>query len=151
MAYILVVDDDDIVAEYAAGILMNAGHACGWVGDAEAAMDVLGQRRPDLVLLDHDMPGESGVALLRRMRNSPRLYDLPVAMFTGSVGAEEEQIARYSGAQDYIRKPFVAEMLVLRVEAILKKRQSKPRHRTLAQNVGVEQAPIALNPVRMVG
>lgn len=123
MAYILVVDDDDIVAEHAANVLTDAGHACGWVDSNKAAMDLLVKRRPNLILLDQNMPQENGTALLRRLRNSPRLYDIPVIMLTGITGIKEEQIAYYHGAQDYIRKPFSERMLIFRVEQVLKSRQ----------------------------
>ena len=82
MAHILVVDDDDIVAELASGILISAGHACGFVSDAAQAWQLLQWRRPDLLLLDEDMPGERGSTFLRRLRASPAFYDLPVIMFT---------------------------------------------------------------------
>ena len=57
MPHILIVDDDEIVAELAANALMDAGYAAGWVSDAEQAMKLLEWRRPDLVLLDQNMPG----------------------------------------------------------------------------------------------
>ena len=140
MAHILVVDDDDILAENAARILIDAGHACGWVSDAKSAFEVLGKRRPDLVLLDQNMPGESGNSLLRRLRNSPRFYDLPIAMLTAVTGLKEEQIALYNGAQDYIRKPFSEKMLVFRVNQILKSRAERGKHRTLDEEVGIHRS-----------
>ena len=141
MAHILVVDDDDILAENAARILIDAGHACGWVSDAKSAFEVLGKRRPDLVLLDQNMPGESGNSLLRRLRGSPRFYDLPIAMLTAVTGLKEEQVAYYNGAQDYIRKPFSEKMLVFRVNQILKARAGRPRHMTLEEEVRQQLEP----------
>ncbi len=122
MAHILVVDDDDIVAELATRILIDAGYACGYVCDARAALEVLSRRKPDLILLDQNLPGENGTALLRRMRGSPLLYDIPVIMLTGLQGEREERIAYYCGAQDYIRKPFTEKMLVHRVRQMLRYR-----------------------------
>ena len=127
MAYILVVDDDDIVAEHAARVLLDAGHACGFVSDAETAWELLKQRRPDLIVLDHNMPGENGGSLLRRIRSSPDLYDVPVIMLTGIQEVEQEQIAYYNGAQDYIRKPFSPRMLTYRVREVLRAREAAKR------------------------
>ncbi|WP_052761728.1 response regulator transcription factor [Aurantiacibacter luteus] len=127
MAYILVVDDDDIVAEHAARVLIDAGHACGWVSDAKAAMDLLRKRRPDVILLDHNMPGENGGSMLRRLRASPSLYDIPVIMLTGIQDVKQEQIAYYDGAQDYIRKPFSEKMLVYRIRQVLASREFHAR------------------------
>lgn len=143
MGHILIVDDDDIVAEHASNVLMDAGHGCGWVTDAKAAMAVIGRRRPDLVLLDQNLPGENGTVLLRRLRNSPRFYDLPVIMLTGAMGFKEEQIALYNGAQDYIRKPFGSKMLVFRVNQILKARSG---HRTVGARIGTEADKASLVP-----
>ena len=147
MAHILVVDDDAIVAERAAQVLIDAGHACGWVGDAETAMSVIQRRRPDLILLDDQLPGESGTQFLRRLRQSPKYYDLPVIMLTGVLGFKEEQIAYYNGAQDYIRKPFSEQMLQFRVKQLLDQRHGYGRHRTLAETVGV-LPPKPSGPVR---
>lgn len=127
MAYILVVDDDDIVAEHAARVLLDAGMACGFVSDAETAWQLLKHRRPDLILLDHNMPGENGGSLLRRIRTSPDLYDVPVIMLTGIQEVKQEQIAYYNGAQDYIRKPFSPRMLVYRVREVLRAREMATR------------------------
>ena len=127
MAYILVVDDDDIVAEHAAQVLLDAGYAAGHVGDAEAALEVMRRKTPDLLLLDQNMPGLSGANLLRKMRGSEKFYDIPVVMFTGVQGIREEQIAYYNGAQDYIRKPFSPNMLLFRVKQVLRSREARAR------------------------
>jgi len=140
MAHILVVDDDDIVAERAAQVLIDAGHACGWVNNAETAMRVLSRRRPDLILLDESLPGDSGTGLLRRLRQSAQFYDLPVIMLTATLGFKEEQIAYYNGAQDYIRKPFGEKMLQFRVKQLLETRKDRPAHRPLAEQLGLSGA-----------
>lgn len=145
MAHILIVDDDELVAGLAADALVNAGHVCGCVHGAEPALDLLKWRRPDLLLLDQDMPGMSGVSMLRALRTSENLYDLPVIMFTAMSGREDEEQAIYAGAQDYIRKPFMPAALVSRVEALLEKRSARPRHEdlrtVLAKSAGLWRDP----------
>ncbi|GAA0280675.1 hypothetical protein GCM10009127_22350 [Alteraurantiacibacter aestuarii] len=133
MAHILIVDDDDIVAELASEILISEGHACGWVSDAKEAEKLLAWRRPDLLLLDQNMPGENGTSLLRRLRNSPQFYDLPIIMFTSIAGAEDESQAYFLGAQDYIRKPVDPKFLVWRVNQTLRARAERPKHRDLEE------------------
>lgn len=151
MAYILVVDDDDIVAEHAAQVLINAGHACGWVCDTKAALQVLSRREPDLILLDQNMPGENGTILLRRLRNNPRFFDIPVVMLTGVHGLREEQIAYYNGAQDYIRKPFSDKMLVYRVRQVLRSRENRARGSLRARLTDFEDSPtLSSRPMRIV-
>lgn len=150
MARILIADDDELIAELASEVLIDAGHACGWVTSAEAAWRCVQAKRPDVLLLDHAMPGESGLSLLRRLRGSPLLYDLPVIMFTGMSGAEDEAQAIYAGAQDFLRKPFAPQALVARVRRILDQRAARPRHVDLATALAVRQpvTPALAQPAR---
>jgi len=128
MARILIADDDELIAELASEVLIDAGHACGWVTSAEAAWDCVRRKRPDILLLDQGMPGESGMTLLRRLRRSPALYDLPVIMFTAMRGEQDELQAIYAGAQDFVSKPFDPANLVMRVRRLIKLRGNRPRH-----------------------
>ncbi len=131
MAHILIADDDELIAGMASEVLIGEGHACGWVTDGEQALALLKWRRPDLLLLDQDMPGLTGGQLLRKLRTSEDLYDLPVIMFTAMTGANDEQQARYHGAQDYIRKPFDPNFLIWRVNQAMEARRQRPKHETL--------------------
>ncbi|MHA7818773.1 MAG: response regulator [Erythrobacter sp.] len=141
MAFILIADDDELVAELATQVLIDAGHACGWVTSGEEAWALLQRKRPDVLLLDQDMPGISGVSLLRRLRQSENFYDLPVIMFTAMSGEQDESQAIYAGAQDYIRKPFDPKGLTGRVQRVLSRREERPQHTDLktylAQSAGL--------------
>lgn len=128
MARILIADDDELIAELASEVLIDAGHACGWVTNAADAWECAMRKRPDILLLDHAMPGESGMTLLRRLRRSPMLYDLPVIMFTAMCGEQDEVQAIYAGAQDFLTKPFDPVDLVARVSRMIKLRAGRPRH-----------------------
>lgn len=138
MSHILIVDDDEIIAQLASEVLMDAGHVCGWVGDGERALDLLRWRRPDLLLLDQDMPGLTGAQVLRSLRSSAENYDLPVIMFTGITGKHDENAAFHNGAQAYLRKPFEAATLLRQVEEVLSARAARPRHLNLMDHL--EQA-----------
>lgn len=128
MARILIADDDELIAELASEVLIDAGHACGWVTSAAAAWSCVQRKRPDILLLDHDMPGESGMTLLRRLRRSAEFYDLPVIMFTAMSGEQDACQAIYAGAQDFLTKPFLPLDLVARVGRLIKLRGARPRH-----------------------
>lgn len=132
MAHILIVDDDELIAQIATETLIDAGHACGWVASGGEAWDVLkAGKRPNLMLLDQSMPGISGMTLLRRLRGSPDLYDLPVIMFTAMSGTDDEAQAIFAGAHDFIRKPFDPKVLTSRVTRLLAKRQAGCAHKPL--------------------
>ena len=133
MAFVLIIDDDDIVSERASDTLIAAGHACGWVTDVEKARTLLRWRRPDLVLLDQDLPGVTGGTFLREIRSSAQFYDLPVIMFTAATSASDETRALYNGAQDYIRKPFDPKFLIWRVNHALEMRAARPQHQRLEE------------------
>ena len=128
MAFILIADDDELVAEKASDVLIDAGHGCGWVTDGQKAIDLIKWRRPGLLLLDNDMPVVSGPQVLRQLRMSPEFYDLPVIMFTRVSGGQDEEQALYNGAQDYIRKPFDPKFLLYRVNAALRTHAERPAH-----------------------
>ncbi|MCX9146391.1 response regulator [Erythrobacter sp. WG] len=128
MARILIADDDELIAELASEVLIDAGHACGWVTSAADAWRCVQRKRPDLLLLDQGMPGESGLTFLRRLRLSAELYDLPVMMFTAMRGDEDRAQAIFAGAQDFLSKPFEPFDLVRRVNRQLALRGDRPRH-----------------------
>jgi DNA-binding response OmpR family regulator len=146
MARILIADDDELIAELASEVLIDAGHACGWVTSADAAWRCVQRKRPDVLLLDQAMPGESGMTLLRRLRRSPALYDLPVIMFTAMNGVQDEVQAIYAGAQDFISKPFEPATLVGRIERLIKLRGRRPRHVAIRDTVIEAPRQIACGP-----
>ncbi|WP_404337180.1 response regulator [Sphingomonas sp. MMS12-HWE2-04] len=121
MARIIIADDDEIVGEIARDALIAAGHGAGLVTDGAAALAVIKARRPDLVILDCNMPELSGVLLVQELRKNPAFAQLPVMMLTGRRGERDEELARFAGANDYMKKPFDPDELVFRVEELLAK------------------------------
>ena len=119
MARIIIADDDDIVGEIARDALIDAGHGVGLVTDGAEALNVIRARKPDLVILDCNMPGMGGVLVLREMRNSVDLCDTPVLMLTARTSRQDENLARFAGANAYMKKPFDPEELAFRVDEIL--------------------------------
>lgn len=126
MALIIYAEDDDIIGELVQHVLIDAGHALGVVGDGKEVLAVLARRKPDLLILDIGLPSMTGSDVLETIRRHPELYDLPVLMLTARQGAGDEAIARFSGASDYLRKPFQPEELVYRVNRLLGDK-AKPR------------------------
>jgi DNA-binding response OmpR family regulator len=119
MARIIIADDDELVGEMARDALIAAGHGAGWVTNGADALKVIKARRPDLVILDCNMPELSGVLLVQELRKSTEFANLPVMMLTGRRGDRDEELARFAGANDYMKKPFDPDELVFRVEELL--------------------------------
>lgn len=119
MARIIMADDDEIVGAVASDALIAAGHAVGLLENGADALKVIRARRPDLVILDCNMPEVSGLLVLRQMRDSMDLCDTPVLILTGRQSARDTEIAYYEGADDYMTKPFDPDELVFRVNELL--------------------------------
>ena len=119
MARIILADDDPVIGRLVSDILLNAGHAVGWVADGDSALRVLRARPPHLAIIDCGMPGMSGVQLVRTMRGDGRLCRVPVLMLTARQSENDERLAFAAGADDYVRKPVDLDLLVGRVDALL--------------------------------
>jgi DNA-binding response OmpR family regulator len=123
MARIIIADDDEIVGEIVRDALIANGHGVGLVTDGDEALRVVKARRPDLLILDCNMPGTSGVLVLRELRNTPALFDLPVMMLTARRSSQDVDLAMFAGADAYVKKPFDPEQLVFQVEELLEEQQ----------------------------
>ncbi len=118
----LVVDDDLTVREVVVSYLRAHGHEVVEAGDGEAALELMGSRPADLVVLDLMLPGIDGLEVCRRLRSSG---DVPVVMLT-ALGEEGDRVAGLEhGADDYVSKPFSPRELALRVDSVLR-RTSEP-------------------------
>lgn len=123
-AQLLLVQPDPALAELIGLNLARAGHAVDQVADAEAALLRLdGPDLPALLLLEWELPGQSGIDLLRRLRAQARTRELPVIM-AGERDAEADKVlALESGADDYLTRPFGLREMIARVHAVLRRHQ----------------------------
>ncbi len=121
-AHILVIEAERDVQELLRLNLTRAGHDVECVGDAESALLVLDDCSPDLIVLEWDLPGQPGIALIRRLRADARTRDLPIIMLSARSGEADKVLALESGADDYITKPFSPRELIARIHALLRRR-----------------------------
>lgn len=116
---ILVVDDDEYQHKLLAQILSDENMELVFVINGAEALSALRRRKPDLILMDINLPGDDGVELTRRIKSVARLADIPVVMITGK-GAKNLVIdSRKAGAVDFIVKPFSKETLATKINKIL--------------------------------
>ena len=121
---ILVVDDDENILNLEKTILEQKGFdVIGAAGGAEA-LTLLGQRTFDLVLLDVMMPEVDGFTVCRKIKEDPRLKDVPVIFLTAKGGGEALAEGFESGAGMYINKPFTANKLLTIVNTMLESGQN---------------------------
>ena len=115
---ILVIDDDPTVSEVVCRYLRAAGFAVDAAPDGVQGLQLAGERRPDLVVLDRMLPHLDGIEVCRRIRAA---WAVPVIMLT-ALGEEEHRISGLeAGADDYLAKPFSPRELVLRVQSVLRR------------------------------
>lgn len=126
MAYkrLLLVEDDDALAELVAFHFDRAGYEVTRTGDGEEALILAEEMAPDLVLLDWMIEGVSGIEVCRRLRRREATANVPIIMLTAR-GEEEDRIRGLdTGADDYLTKPFSPKELLARASAVL--RRSRP-------------------------
>ena len=122
---ILIVDDDNNIAELVALYLTKECFETRIVNDGEQALKEFHSFRPDLILLDLMLPGIDGYQVCREIRHTS---DVPIIMLSAKGETFDEVLGLELGADDYIVKPFDAKKLVARVRAVL--RRSHPKKST---------------------
>jgi DNA-binding response OmpR family regulator len=121
MTRILVVEDDDTVAEVVESYLRAAGMTVVRCEDGASAVATAVSTTPDLVVLDVMLPGIDGIEVLRRLRQ--QAVSAPVIMLTALVEEDDRIRGLEVGADDYLTKPFSPRELVLRVQSVLRRTQ----------------------------
>jgi two-component system phosphate regulon response regulator OmpR len=118
----LVVDHDNRIRELLKEYLTRAGFRVTAAQDAARAKKLMGELTFDLAVFDVMMPGEDGLSLTRWVRERDAT---PVLMLTAKGEADDRIGGLTAGADDYLAKPFEPQELLLRIEAILRRTQSK--------------------------
>ena len=113
--WILVVDDDTSNLRMASRILSAEQMRVSCLKSGEDALAFLQGNRPDLILLDVHMPGMDGFETLAGIRSGQETADIPVIFLTADEDSSTETRGLEAGAKDFIKKPFVPEVLLLRV------------------------------------
>lgn len=119
---VLVVDDDRMNLKFAEHMLSSTYNVI-LAQDYQETLNSLSMERPSLVLLDVHMPGMNGFELLSEIRKIKACSDLPVVFLTADSDRETEVRVFREGAQDYIQKPFVPEVVLERIKRILSLRK----------------------------
>ena len=122
---IYCVEDDSSIRELVVYTLESTGFHARGIEDGKLFEEALAQEVPELVLLDIMLPGEDGMQILKKLKDSSRTKDIPVIMVTAK-GAEYDKVMGLdAGADDYVTKPFGMMELVSRIKAVLRRSQKK--------------------------
>jgi DNA-binding response OmpR family regulator len=119
-ARVLVVEDDEAIADVLRRSLRAEGHEVKSAGDGAEALTAAEQFTPDLVVLDLGLPRLDGIEVLRRLREDGS--DVPVLILTARTETDERVQGLDTGADDYLPKPFERAELLARIRALLRRR-----------------------------
>jgi DNA-binding response OmpR family regulator len=117
--HVLVVEDEEAAGEVVCEALKGAGFKTHWVRDGIDALNYILESRPDAVVLDLLLPRLNGYEICGMVRKSRSVQWTPIIVMSGRVEHDDKMQAFELGADDYVSKPFRAEELVARVEAVL--------------------------------
>jgi CheY-like chemotaxis protein len=121
--HILVVDDQPVMLKLIVKAL-EEHYSVGTANCGKAALEIIGQHIPDLVILDYKMTGMDGLEVMKSLRDRPETQALPVLMLTGMTDEASTRAGFEAGVTDYVTKPFSIPQLTARVRACLTRTQS---------------------------
>ena len=113
------LDDDRVTARFLTSLLREKGYEVAVADHGEQALELVGERVPDLILSDMVMPYIDGMGLLRTLRSDPRLSRIPIILLSQKDREEDIVAGLEEGADDYVVKPFNARELLARVRKLL--------------------------------
>ncbi len=125
---IAIVEDNQALASAVAAALSDEGHGVDVISDGDEAGLFLTREKPDLVILDINLPGKSGLEVLAELRAAGSA--LPVILLTARSETEDRVGGLDKGADDYLVKPFDTAELLARVRALLRRRAGSDRLET---------------------
>jgi two-component system alkaline phosphatase synthesis response regulator PhoP len=131
---ILVVDDEAEIVRLVRAYLESAGFAVVTASEGYQALAVFRHERPNLVVLDLNLPGMNGLDVCRVLR---RDSDIPIIMLTARIEETDRLIGLELGADDYIVKPFSPREVVARVRTVLRRAEGAPVRPEVISSAGV--------------
>lgn len=137
MARILIIEDNAANMKLATLLLRNAGHTALCAVDAETGLTLARNDRPDLVLMDIQLPGIDGLAATALLKQDPATASIPVIALTAMAMKADQEKSQIAGCDAYIAKPLRYQELYAAIDALLAKAEpqlanaTNPPDRTL--------------------
>jgi two-component system phosphate regulon response regulator PhoB len=119
---ILVVDDEEDLAELVAYNLTREGYQVTCVGSGELALSEARSQTPDLIVLDLLLPKVDGLDVCKQLKSDPRTQHIPIVMLTAKSEEVDMVTGLECGADDYVTKPFSPRVLLARIRSVLRRR-----------------------------
>ena len=138
MARILVVEDEETLAEAISFLLSKEGFDVAVAASGPEAIEVFDKSGADLILLDLMLPGLSGTEVCRQIRTKS---SVPIIMLTAKDSEIDKVVGLELGADDYVTKPYSSRELIARIRAVLRRGE--------IQDAGGDESTLEVGPVRM--
>ena len=122
---IYIVEDDSSIRELEKYALLNSGFTVEGFDNSKELYNALGTNLPVLIILDIMLPGEDGLNILKKIRQTPNYKYIPVIMVTAKTSEIDAVKGLDMGADDYITKPFGVMELISRIKAVLRRTQTQ--------------------------
>lgn len=122
---IYIVEDDESIRELVSYALQSIGYETAGFARSKEFWTAVDHELPQMVLLDIMLPGEDGLAILKRLKAQERTRNIPVIMTTAKGEEYDKVLGLDSGADDYVAKPFGMMELISRVRAVLRRAGAK--------------------------
>jgi len=119
--HLLLIEDDEILGDGLRSVLIQNCHTVDWVRDAESSLPMLATNSFDLIILDLNLPGQSGFELVDSLREGG--HSIPVLVVTARTQVSDRILALDGGADDYLVKPFDVDELLARIRALHRRSQ----------------------------
>jgi len=119
--HILIIEDEPAIRDMIRLSLEQAGYQVSSCADAESARSAIREWKPDCLVVDWMLPGESGVGLIRWLRRQPGLKQVPTLMLTARAEENDTITGLDAGADDYMTKPLSLRELRARIKALLRR------------------------------
>ncbi|MBI4350644.1 MAG: response regulator transcription factor [Elusimicrobia bacterium] len=139
---ILIIDDDNAILKLVKKYLSSTGYGAVITDNGSEGLLLFRESRPDLVLVDAEMPGLDGHAVCRVIKKEAAARSVPVIIMSGAKIEEKDMLSGFAGgADDYVLKPFSLPVLAARIQAVLRRYEASSHMESKLRKCGIELDP----------
>ncbi|MEW5818934.1 MAG: response regulator transcription factor [Cyanobacteriota bacterium] len=148
---LLLVEDDENISSLLKQILSEKNFNVTHIDDGKKALECVKEHSFDLILLDEKLPSMYGSEVLVNIKASPKTCNIPVIMLTSLKDEEYQVSVLQEGADDYITKPFRINVLLARINTVLKRASSKAANLEIEVPDGSEPSSLSKKEIEVLG
>ena len=152
---ILVVDDNELVRDLIQVTLTESGYTVDCTGSGEEALEVIKEKKPELLIVDYILPGMNGHEVCNKVKGNPLYSSIPIILISAANKPGQQSEGYHSGAIDYLKKPIDNNLLLAKVRSLLdiqtaQKKKSEMGKVQTAQDIVATMAHKINNPLTAI-